>query len=251
MTPHAEISVLLPTRGRPARAERMLRSLTETAAEPGAIEVVLLVDQDDTPSHAIDTADLATKRLIGRRSSMGVMTDVCYRASSGRHIMLANDDIVFRTPGWDALVLECLDRYADGVALVWGYDDFTGGPTHPFLSRQLCELMGGVCPTAFDRLFIDVHLYSIFRKLERVGHDRLHFLADVLIEHVHADADKHVSDDTYVKSHARSDEILYIHYETERQYIAKALCRHIESSSAGASRHAPMKPMSARRPRAA
>ena len=228
MTPQAEISVLLPTRGRPARAERMLRSLAETAANPGAIEIVLLADRDDPSSHAIDTCGLRTIRLIRRRSMMGVMTDVCYRASTGCHIMLANDDIVFRTPGWDEVVLGALTRHDDGVALVWGNDDHTGGPTHPFLSRTLCELMGGVCPTAYDRLFIDVHLYNIFRKLKSLGHDRLQFLPEVMIEHVQADAGKESSDATYVKSHARSDEILYIHFEERRRQMAEDLSRHIE-----------------------
>jgi hypothetical protein len=228
MIPHAEISVLLPTRGRPARAERMLRSLAETAADPDGIEIILLVDRDDAPSHAIDTAGLRTTRLIRRRTSMGVMTDVCYRASAGRHVMLANDDIVFRTPGWDAIVLDALIRHDDGVAFVWGNDDFTGGPTHPFLPRAACELMGGVCPTAYDRLFIDVHLYNVFRKLKALGHDRMYFLPDVLIDHVHADAGKETIDETYVKGHARNDEILYIHFEEERQRIAEDLSRHIQ-----------------------
>jgi hypothetical protein len=228
MTPHAEISVLLPTRGRPARAERMLRSLAETAARREAIEIVMLVDRDDTASHAIDACGLQTTRLVRRRSTMGVMTDVCYRASSGRHVMLANDDIVFRTPGWDNVVLDALTRHDDGVAFVWGNDDFTGGPTHPFLSRTTCELMGGVCPTAYDRLFIDVHLYNVFRKLKALGHDRLQFLPEVLIDHIHADAGKETGDDTYFKSHARSDEILYIHFEEDRQRVAENLSRHIQ-----------------------
>lgn len=232
MTPHAEISVLLPTRGRPARAERMLRSLAETAADPSAIEIVLLVDRDDTPSHTIDTSGLSTTRLIRRRSTMGVMTDVCYRASNGRHILLANDDVVFRTPDWDAIVLDALTRHDDGVAFVWGNDDFTGGPTHPFLPRATCELMGGVCPTAYDRLFIDVHLYSIFRKLQALGHDRMQFLPDVLVEHIQADSGKELSDETYIKPHARTDEILYIHYEEQRRQIAEDLHRHIETNAA-------------------
>jgi hypothetical protein len=234
MTPHAEISVLLPTRGRPARAERMLRSLAETAADPGAIEIVLLADRDDPSSHAIDTRGLRTIRLIRRRSMMGVMTDVCYRASTGRHIMLANDDIVFRTLRWDESVRDDLARHTDGIALVWGNDEHTGGPTHPFLPRALCELMGGVCPTAYDRLFIDVHLFNIFRKLKTLGHDRMRFLPDVLIEHVQADAGKESSDATYVKLHARSDEIIYIHYEEERRRIAEDLSRHIGIHAGGA-----------------
>jgi hypothetical protein len=233
MTPHAEISVLLPTRGRPARAERMLRSLTETAADPSAIEIVLLADRDDSPSHAIDTRGLRTIRLIRRRSMMGVITDVCYRASTGRHIMLANDDIVFCTPGWDEAVLDAMAFHEDGIALVWGNDDHTGGPTHPFLPRALCELMGGVCPTAYDRLFIDVHLYSIFRKLKSLGHDRMRFLSDVMIEHVQAAAGKESSDATYVKSHARSDEMLYIHYEEQRRQVAEDLSRQIEMCASG------------------
>lgn len=47
------ISILLPTRGRPAQAERLLKSVVEMSADLNRIEIVLYVDRDDTASHAI------------------------------------------------------------------------------------------------------------------------------------------------------------------------------------------------------
>lgn len=224
-----EISVLLPTRGRARQCEEMLCTLAETSAEPDRIEIVLRVDRDDSESHDIDAAGMAVTRLIRPRAMMGVMTNECYRASRGRYIFLANDDVVFHTQAWDLRFREALAEFRDDIGFVWGNDGYTGGPTHPILTRTVCELMGGVCPNAYDRVFIDVHLHDLFQKLKQRGHDRLRFLPDVQIEHLHVDAGKSTGDATSAKSHLHDDEMIYIHYEDERCNLASDLAGFIEA----------------------
>jgi hypothetical protein len=228
-----DISMILPTRERPALARRMLDSAYETADDPDGLEVVLYVDRDDLPSHAIGHGGLKSVRLIGPRAKMGAMTQVCYVASRGRVIMLVNDDQVFRTAGWDTEILSTLAKYPDDVALVWGNDLCRGAsfPTHPVLSRTVCEIMGGVCPQTYRRDYIDTHIHDVFCVLRRLGHDRLVHLPHLVFEHLQVDVGKAEIDNTSIKLSKADDEITYIAWAEERRLAAARLFRHIDSAS--------------------
>jgi hypothetical protein len=228
-----DISMILPTRERPALARRMLDSVFATADHPAGLEVVLYVDRDDTLSHGIDHAGLKLVRLLGPRAKMGAMTQACYAASHGRVIMLVNDDQVFRTAGWDTEILTTFARFPDDVALLWGNDLCRGAsfPTHPVLSRTVCEIMGGVCPRAYRRDYIDTHIYDVFCTLRRLGHDRLIHLSHVVFEHLQVDVGKAEMDNTSIKLSKADDEITYIAWADERRLAAARLFRHIDSAS--------------------
>jgi len=214
-----DISLILPTRERPALARQALDSVARTAARPQQLEVVLYVDLDDVPSHGIGHPDLRVVKLIRPRARMGAITQACYAASAGRYLMLLNDDVVCRTDGWDAAVLGRFGRYPDDVALVWGNDLFRGDtlPSHPILSRTGCEIMGGVCPPKYHRDYIDAHIYDVFCALRRHGHDRLVYLPDVVFEHMHVEAGKAPADNTSVKRRKTDDELTYIAWAEERR----------------------------------
>jgi hypothetical protein len=227
-----EISLILPTRGRPSLARTMLDSVAETASQPDRVEVVLYVDRDDAPSHSIDQPLLRIERLIMPRANMGAMTRAAYAASHGRYVMLANDDLFFRTPGWDDAVIDAFHAVPDDVALVWGNDLFHGPsfPTHPVLSRTACTILGGICPARYQRDYIDAHLYDVFEQLRRLGHDRLRYLGEVVFEHVHVDCGKAGPAVAPVNRHASYDESTFISWAEERSSIARRLARHIAAS---------------------
>src|SRR5262249_43816818 len=154
---------------------------------PENLEVILYIDEDDEPSHDIDHPDLRVVKLIHRRAKMGAMTQLCYGCAAGRYVMLWNDDVLCRTPGWDTAVLERFAALTDDVALVWGNDLFRGEtlPSHPILSRTVCELMGGVCPREYLRDYIDTHIFDVFCRLKVLGHNRLVYMPEVIFEHRH------------------------------------------------------------------
>lgn len=148
--------------------------------------------------------------------------------------MLANDDIVFRTPGWDEEVLAAFERYRDGIALVWGNDLCSGAPAHPFLSRTACDLMGGICPAGYYREFIDTHLHDIFRRLARRGHARAVYLPEVIIEHRHFMAGKASVDPVYADRRREQDELMYVERREQRADQAAVLANFIEQRLAPA-----------------
>ncbi len=94
--------------------------------------------------------------------------------------------------------------------------------------RGLCELMGGICPEDYNRDYIDVHLLDLFKKLHNLGYNRLEYLQDVIIEHLHHEAGKSEIDDTYIKPRLAADELIYIAWEYERQITADSLMKYIQ-----------------------
>lgn len=227
-----DLSLVLPTRGRPRLAEFALRAIRDTAGRPERLEIVLYVDEDDPESHEIDTAGLPTKRLVGPRARMGEITNRCYAASSAPVLMLVNDDVVFQTPGWDDRLLDTFAQWPDGVGLVWGNDLCGGGPLHPAFTRRQCELLGGICPREYHRLFIDTHLWDVHRELAGLGYERRAFLDDVIVEHRHPDVGKAAADSTYEKPHRFDDERTYVAWRDERRRHALLLAEHIQAAAA-------------------
>jgi hypothetical protein len=59
------ISLLLPTRERPALVNRLFASIAETTFHLKQVEVVLYIDEDDTDSHDLDSADFRVVRIVG------------------------------------------------------------------------------------------------------------------------------------------------------------------------------------------
>ncbi|MGO8750261.1 MAG: methyltransferase domain-containing protein [Thermoguttaceae bacterium] len=179
------ISFLLPTRGRPDLAGRFLRSLHETAHRPEEIEVVLGVDEDDPQSHSIPHAKLAVRRVILPPGlTMGALNRACFEASTGRYVMLINDDVIVRTPGWDTVIYRTFARYDDELALVHVNDLLFQERlcTFPILSRKAC-LEIGICPACYRRYKIDDHIYDTYYLLAYLGHSRMIYLKDVVFAH--------------------------------------------------------------------
>jgi hypothetical protein len=119
---------------------------------------------------------------------MGALNQAGYQAARGDFLMLLNDDVVARTPRWDAKVVVRLRRFPDGIVLVHVNDTLMGHNlcTFPILSRTFCELAGGICPAAYVRYRIDDHIEDVFNLLDRLGHKRTIYLPDVIFEHRNA-----------------------------------------------------------------
>jgi hypothetical protein len=163
---------------------------------------------------------------------MGRMNQLCYEASRGRFVMLMNDDVVFRTKAWDRRIVHAFTRFPDGVALVYGNDlhQRKSMATLPIVSRAVCDVLGEICPKDYLNVYIDVHLFDVFKKLAKLGHHRTVYLGDVIFEHMHHEVGKSSIDATYVKRNEGFDDLLYINLEDERWNQAKLLKRYIDAT---------------------
>lgn len=219
------ISVLLPTRGRPASLTRMLTSLFENAARPDRVEAVLRMDDDDEAGIALDFPDWNVRRLVGPRAPMAELNTACLTAARGDILLLANDDVVVRTPGWDDRMRAAIARFPDGIYLTFPNDLLQGArlATFPGMSRETRRLLGEPCPKAFRGEFIDVHLMDVFQRLKGLGHDRVLFLEDVVFEHMHHRANKSADDATYRERLNAVDDHVYLGLQRERRDAAVRL----------------------------
>jgi hypothetical protein len=228
-----DISLLLPTRARPALVNRLFESVVQTTTLPDNLECVVYIDVDDDASCGIERPAFKVSKLMGPAGqTMGNMMRSCYEASRGRYVMLLNDDVVFRTPGWDDRVRLAFQQFPDEVALVYGNDLDQGQsrPTLPFVSRTVCQLMGAICPRGYHNLHIESHLFDIFKQLSDFDQHRLVYLGDVVFEHMHYTVGKAHLDSTYVKKHKQNDDVLFISLDTERHNLAARMERFISTS---------------------
>lgn len=226
-------SLILPTRERPQQVYRLFDSIKETTSDLSSIEIILYVDEDDHLSRKISYPSLNIKKIILPRKPMGKVTNICYEASGGSYIMLVNDDVIFRTKGWDERVIKCFEKFNDRIALVYGNDLDYGEKmaVFPFLSREVCELMGKVCPEEFAGNYIDVHLMDIFCKLVKMGHKRIFYLPDVIFEHVTFKTGKAPIDNVYLNRSHKEGEIPFVALDIDRYYLAIKLEQFIKDHS--------------------
>ncbi len=184
-----KVSVLVPTRGRVERIHTLLESYERTWT--GRAELVFRVDDDDPETQSLLMRHnlyrrwrmICGSRFEGYKSTPQFFNEA-YEASTGDVLMAGNDDMVFKTPGWDALILEAANQYPDGLF------DF-GVSTHnegnfPFatVSKWACDTVGFFFdPRLFwgDLFWRDVMMYfgrAIPLPYVQIDHDWAGFKPD-------------------------------------------------------------------------
>jgi glycosyltransferase involved in cell wall biosynthesis len=188
--PGPVISLIVPTRRRALLLQSFLDSVAATADHPEAVEVVLVIDGDDTESLTISSNRLPIRHVIVSPGlTMGALNIAGCHASIGRYLMLLNDDVLVRTPGWDTSFVTCFQQFPDEILLIHVNDRLfeTAQCTFPVVSRAYCQLIGGICPPVYARYRIDDHIEDIFNLLAVLGARRSVYLRDIIFEHKNYD----------------------------------------------------------------
>jgi len=181
----SKFSFLIPTRGRTDLLNRLFQSILDTTTCIEDVEIVLCLDDDDIESQKVSHNKLAIKKVIlPRGRAMGELNTACFNASSGRYVMLLNDDVILRTKNWDRIIINTIAKFEDDIALIHTNDLLFKEKlcTFPILSRRACNEIG-VCPAEYQRYRIDDHIYDIYNILAYLGHKRIVYLPDVIFEH--------------------------------------------------------------------
>jgi hypothetical protein len=158
---------------------------------------------------------------------MGTYNSSCYNATQGDIIMLVNDDMVIRTPGWDEKIIEFDAKIPDKIYLAYGNDLFKNESlcTFPILSRRICEFLVEPYPKEYQGAFIDFHLFDIFKRLQHAGFDRIHYMGDVVFEHLHYRSGKAPFDETYARRGRFADDATFLALINSRQKSADRLLK--------------------------
>jgi len=182
------ISILLPTRKRFLRLQKMVLSIKETAHTYP--EIVVYIDEDDRESIE-KVVELDVKAIVGPRLVFSDNWNKCHEKAIGDILMMGADDLIFRTPGWDLIVEEEFAKSADKIVLVYGDDLQIHVPSHPFIHQRWVEAVGYFSPPYFQYGGCDVWLHDIARFLGRKR------FANFVIEHMHPETGKAAMDATY------------------------------------------------------
>lgn len=192
------ISLLVPTRGRPAQCASMWRSAIHMAVEPDDVELVLYFDLDD-PEERRYTEWLGCQgenvvNLTGPRIILSETWNRCAETAAGEILWHGNDDVIFRSEGWDKRVREAFRQVPDRIALVHGRDGIHDGgmATLGFLHRRWVETTGYFVPPYFSSDYNDTWNSQVADMLGR----RV-FLPEVYTEHMHPAVGKAELDQTH------------------------------------------------------
>jgi hypothetical protein len=162
------IALLMPTRNRPERMIRALKSIRDLATAPAKVVVVVGVDCDDstTQSAALPAmGGVEVRRIVGPRLlTLGHLWNKLADNATGCDILaMSVDDYVMATPGWDAVYRQAAALMPCGFGVAWPRDPIHHPYicTHPVTTRAMMERMGFFVPPWFPFWFLDTWLEEV------------------------------------------------------------------------------------------
>jgi hypothetical protein len=227
------LSILCPTRGRPDGVRALVGSAVDTAAEPEALEFVFYVDDDDPTGAQVraladDPAGPDVVVLVAPRVVLSEAWNACARQAGYDVMMHCGDDIRFRTPDWDLIVVDAFAAVPDHICFVHGRDGHQPATfgTHGFVHKLWVETLGYFVPPYFPCDWNDTWLNDVADMIGR------NVLVPILTEHLHPVWGTRPHDQTDVEREAAGVAVnvdqLYRDKLPERERDAAALRRIIE-----------------------
>jgi len=182
------ISIICPTRARPAMFQRLLDSLEDTTDNLGGVEVITYFDQDDgaTLSAGIKSA-CAIYAVVGPQLRTAPRMNRMARLANGPVIFTMNDDVTFNTPHWDTILHSKLP--ADGIHCAYPSDGYNDACSFPIVSKRWIEAVGYYHYPHLIHNFCDAWICDIGN---RVG--RSFQIPEIVCEHHHPLCGKRESD---------------------------------------------------------
>jgi hypothetical protein len=189
------IAILVPSKGRPEKCARMIKSAYETTSEKIHVYIAVLQSEWDSYVEAIKIPD--TDRFGVIIVTMPEST-TCYKWNRLADLamrqydtifMLGSDDIIFSNSNWDSAILNAPD-HKPHVYSLRDSRDIEGTP-HPIVNRKWIEAMGWFLPPLFAHWFVDVWTVDIAKYNNCFTH-----LKEFLLIH-DKDNDKGIPDETH------------------------------------------------------
>lgn len=196
----ADLTVIVPSRGRPQAMAELIRSFVETCTAD--THLVIAVDADDPAlSDYHDLSATASTMVVAPAPSTMVKTLNYAARMIGDSFAVAfmGDDHRPRTVGWDSTYLNHLRELGTGI--VYGNDLLQGEriPTQAAMTADIVRALGHMAPDMLAHLFVD----NYWRDLgTSVG--CLRYLPEVVVEHLHPFAGKAPMDEGYHRVNAPS-----------------------------------------------
>ena len=223
------ISLLCPTRGRPAMFRNMLESAWATAETK--LEILAGIGGEDTETaykenyYGYDITGVHQTLLTGNFPATFVANDLASRAH-GDLIFLVGDDTVFTTPHWDKPLLEHYARLNNKIH-VYSLRDSRGedGTPHPIATKEYVKALGYLHTPIFNHFYPDTWMVEIAKANNCFTH-----MKDFLLLH-NKPSDKGIFDETHTRIRSfgwlnrdmKVNETCQHFLELEKQRLGKAI----------------------------
>lgn len=219
----ADLTVLVPTRGRVNNSIRLFEAFRDTCQAD--TELIFVISADD-PCHddyywALTQA--GSKAITVSPDRTGVVAPLnagfnALSASLGGAVGYMGDDHLPKTKGWDKALLGELKKLGTGVA--YGNDLLQGEQmaTAVVMTSDIPKKLGYLAPPELAHMYIDLVWIDWGKAL-----GKLTYRDDVIIEHLHPAVGKAQQDESY-----RSTGVL-IGVDSQRyeDYVAKRLSQDV------------------------
>lgn len=216
----SEMTILVPSRGRPNNIKRLIDACAETMTED--TRILVLVDDDD-PHLAEYQAIPGIDMQVGPRLRIGGTLNAVAPVEAQQTFAIGffGDDHLPRTKGWDSRFLATLKEAKVGIA--WGNDLYHGEnlPTAVVMTSNIVTTLGYFVMPGGVHLFLDNFWLAIGKGLESA-----HYLDDVVIEHLHPFFGKADHDTTYTE--ANDTKVWSADEATFNNYVATQLQADLE-----------------------
>lgn len=180
----ADLLVIIPSRGRPEAIADLWDCWQATA--DGCAHLLVCLDEDDRTQFDYPWTDEITFTLGMRNGFAPRLSDEATHMAA-HYFALASwgDDHRPRTHGWDTALVEALGVLGTGFA--YGDDGFQHEelPTACAMTSDIVTTLGWMTPPGLEHLFVDRFWRDTGEAL-----DRITYLPEVLIEHMHPAAGK-------------------------------------------------------------
>lgn len=206
--------VIVPSRGRPHNIRELIQVFGETRQ---SAKLLVVIDTDDPTREEYCKLEYPTEwasLTVQHRRRLGPTLNHYAVTYAPDHDIIGfmGDDHRPRTNGWDAIIT-ALQKNSVNTGIFYGNDLLQGAllPTAVFITSNIIETLGYMCPEGMMHMYLD----NVWKKW---GEDAgfLHYLPNVVIEHMHPVAKKADWDERYEEVNSGDmyshDERAMIHY---------------------------------------
>lgn len=206
-----DLTVYVPTKGRPNNALRLLNQFNRTSVMNSRIVFILSSNDDKLNDYAEIGAEMITvtpdKPGFVSPLNLGYQQDTAESYTVG----FMGDDHFPRAVRWDERAVDELKKLGSG--LVYGNDllQKEAIPTHIFMTADIPAKLGFMTLPRLQHLYADNFWLDLGNALGNIK-----YLPDVVIEHLHPAAGKAIQDEGYDFSGSylldQNDKRLYLDY---------------------------------------
>ncbi len=187
------VAILCPTRGRPKMFERMVQSVFATADRKN-VRVYFYTSEMDSEEPNYKCPDGCTHFSGLDLPCVAATNYMAAHQVVQEHslMMVAADDTIFTTPGWDAALIREYEKLQNKIHVYSLLDSRSeDGTPHPIVTREFYQAMGYFAPPIFLHWYSDTWIVN----MAKANHCFTH-LKDYLLVHDKV-TDRGQTDETY------------------------------------------------------